>query len=219
MLLQQKNKLNKLIFLKKAGITCLFLFLSIYGFASNPQCYFSNDHVKAYQALLNLNFKETIALVKTPNPTNFQIKSLAYCLDAFINCDKRKYQIGRRLSLKWLDTVSAYSECEEKRFVKALIKIHWAFLASTYDEKVQAALEMRQAYMLLKENFQKYPTHKPTLLYYGLCNSFISDIPENYKWVANAVGLKSSASSSTSMIANSKNCHPLLELEKNALML
>ncbi len=184
-----------------------------------PSCYFTSEQTKAYQLILNLDFKESIRILKGEELYNFQLKSLSYCLEAFINCDKRKYQLGRRLALKWLDTVSNSRECEEKRFVKALIKIHWAFLGSTYNEKVFAALEMRQAYILLKENFQIYPHHKPTLLYYGLFNSFISDIPENYKWIANAVGLRSSQQTGISMVNSSKNCHQFIEMEKNALML
>ena len=206
-------------FLKKAGITCLFLFFYLKGISFSPPCYFSSEQTKAYQLLLQLDFKESIKILKGQDLYNFQLKSLSYCLDAFVNCDKRKYQLGRRLSLKWIDTVSNSLEGEEKRFVKALIKIHWAFLASTYNEKVFAALEMRQAYMLLKENFQMYPHHKPTLLYYGLFNSFISDIPENYKWIANAVGLRSSYQTGISMVNSSKNCDLLIEMEKNALML
>ncbi|MBC7389238.1 MAG: tetratricopeptide repeat protein [Opitutaceae bacterium] len=206
-------------FLKKAGFTCLFLFVYFYGISFSPPCYFSSEQKKAYNLILKLNFKVPVKFLNGQDINNFQLKSLSYCLDAFVNCDKRKYQLGRRLSLKWIDTVSNSKEGEEKRFVKALIKIHWAFIASTYNEKVFAALEMRQAYMLLKENFQMYPHHKPTLLYYGLFNSFIADIPETYKWIANAVGLRSSFQTGIYMVNSSRNCDPLLELEKNALML
>lgn len=169
--------------------------------------------------MLNLDFSKAKHPQNQPNALDFQLKSLSTFLDAFLNCDKTKYLHGKSLEIKWLDSLEKTPECPEKLFAKAQIKLHWAFLSYTYDDKIQAALKMRQVFTILDENYTKYPNHKPTQLYFGFMNIYLAEIPDSFQWLASLIGLKGNAELGKKLMEASKSNHPILELERQLLTL
>jgi hypothetical protein len=75
------------------------------------------------------------------------------------------------------------------QFVRAEIKMQWAFVRLKFGHEISAAWSLRQAYKLLAANAEKHPTFIPQLKSLGMMQMLIGSVPEKYMWILNAAGL------------------------------
>jgi tetratricopeptide (TPR) repeat protein len=79
-----------------------------------------------------------------------------------------------------------------KRLLMAEVRLHWAFAKLKFGNEVSACWDIIKAYRLLDENRKKYPAFVPTYKSLGLLHALIGSVPEQYTWVARALGMTGS---------------------------
>ena len=77
-----------------------------------------------------------------------------------------------------------------RQFLKAEIRLHWAFVKLKFGKEMAASWDIIKAYKLLAENAQKFPDFVPTYKSLGLLHVLIGSAPQNYQWVAKLLGLR-----------------------------
>ncbi len=78
----------------------------------------------------------------------------------------------------------------QQRFFQAEIRLHWAFVKLKFGKQYSASWDIIKAYKLLDENARLFPDFQPTYKSLGLLHVLIGSTPQNYKWVADLLGLK-----------------------------
>lgn len=75
-------------------------------------------------------------------------------------------------------------------FSQGLLHFHGALAAIRFDDKWNAALETRKAYLHLKQNQEKHPQFGPNKVYYGVLTSMLGAVPNGYQWILNLFGFR-----------------------------
>lgn len=75
------------------------------------------------------------------------------------------------------------------QFIRAEIKLQWAFVKTKFGDEVAAAWRMRQAYKLLSDNTRRFPEFLPQRKSLGMLQILIGSVPEQYTWVVHTAGL------------------------------
>ncbi len=189
----------------------LFLILFIAStktIAENYVFEFNDNCNSAYQNFMSLNIDEAkIELSKEikSKPNNLISLFLADYEDYIllsINCDKDLYNKNKN---NLNDRIDALNKGDENspwfRFCKAGIYLHWTIINLRFGEEYKAATLIRKSYLLLKENERLFPNFEYNQIYEGLEEAVIGSLPSNYKWIANAFGMKGSVKNGTDKLA------------------
>ena len=94
-------------------------------------------------------------------------------------------QAQRLDQLEALDEKSPY-----QRFLRAEIRLHWAFVKLKFGKETAASWDVIGAYKLLAENQRLYPSFLPTYKSLGVLRVIIGSVPESYAWVPRLLGLR-----------------------------
>jgi tetratricopeptide (TPR) repeat protein len=78
----------------------------------------------------------------------------------------------------------------QQRFFMAEVRLHWAFVKLKFGKEYSASWDIIKAYKLLDENARLFPDFLPTYKSLGLLHVLIGSTPQNYKWVADLLGLR-----------------------------
>lgn len=146
---------------------------------------------------MSLNLKEGNAYIiaeMKDNPYNLMATYIADyedCLLLLFNGDKndltqRKSHLETRLSI--LDKGDKRSPWY--RICKAGLYLHWAFVNIRFGENFKAANNFRKSYSLLKQNRQLYPGFVYNDIFFGLEETIVGTVPDEYKWIASIFGIK-----------------------------
>ena len=95
------------------------------------------------------------------------------------------HQDQRLEALEELPDTSPY-----QRFLKAEIRLHWAFVKMKFGKEASASWDIIKAYKLLDENAKRFPAFVPTYKSLGLLHVLVGSAPQNYQWVAKLLGLR-----------------------------
>jgi hypothetical protein len=68
--------------------------------------------------------------------------------------------------------------------------MHWGMVHMRFGEEVKAAMKLRKAFALLKENEQLFPAFEYNHIFSGLRDAVIGSLPGSYKWLASVFGLQ-----------------------------
>ncbi|HEY6161969.1 MAG TPA: tetratricopeptide repeat protein [Bacteroidia bacterium] len=74
-------------------------------------------------------------------------------------------------------------------YCKAEINLQWAFTEIKFGDYKDAAVDINKAFKQLGSNEKKFPGFIPTKKGLGLLHALIGNIPANYKWAADLVGM------------------------------
>jgi tetratricopeptide (TPR) repeat protein len=77
-----------------------------------------------------------------------------------------------------------------QRFLKAEIRLHWAFVKMKFGKEAGASWDIIKAYKLLDENARLFPDFVSNYKSLGLLHVLIGSAPQNYQWVAKLLGLR-----------------------------
>jgi tetratricopeptide (TPR) repeat protein len=77
-----------------------------------------------------------------------------------------------------------------RQFLKAEIRMHWAFVKLKFGRELSASWDIIKAYKLLDENARRFPDFVPTFKSLGLLHVLVGSAPQNYQWVAKVLGLR-----------------------------
>lgn len=181
---------------------------SKYAYNYNKNCQ------AAYQAYANLDLDEGTKQIKqeiVANPYNLMSTYIADyedCLLLLLNGDKkdleqRKSHQQERLNI--LERGDAKSPWY--RLCRAGVYMHWAFVYMRFEENMKAATAFRKSFLLLKENKRLYPSFEYNDVLYGLEETLIGTVPENYKWITSIFGLKGDVKQGVTRIEKFINTH------------
>lgn len=171
-----------------------FFFSPFLGTAQHYE--FNETLQKAYGHILNLHYQKAQILIDaqlkaTPkHAIALYLKNFNEVLPVFIQEDKQVYtRVAHHEDqvlhiLEKLPTSSPYYY-----FTQAEVKLHWAILKLKFGDHASAALNVRSCYKILETGLQKYPDFVPMVKTMAVLKIVIGSIPENYTWLAGAIGL------------------------------
>ncbi len=160
---------------------------------------FDENCQRTYQAILSLQFTEAhrlIELEKETDPSNLiplYLENYIDFLTLFIGEDRNVYHLFKE---KEPDRISRLEKGRKDSpyydFCLAEVHIQWAFARLKFGDYTSAAFEIRKAHALFSANETKYPSFVVNKIGLGMVHVIVGIIPENYKWVADLMGLDGS---------------------------
>lgn len=188
-------------FFRMRIIFSLLLLLSVgFNVSARQKVFdFNTRCEQAYDAIMQLRLNTGRALLeaeKKEHPDNlapYFLDNYADFFPLFFNEDPAEYSKKRSLRSFRLNKMAEGSpDSPYYLYTQAAIKFQWALIKIKFDEKWDATWEIRKAYMMLKENQQRFPGFVPNNLLLGAMQTVFGTIPEGYKWITNILGLKGS---------------------------
>ncbi len=194
--------------LYKTGVIFFILitpFFCIESWASNK---FQNEEFislqetqKLYDEIFDLEFNYTKTEEnnnKIKTPLHLVVEDFRDMLFILLTEDKKNYEKleqNEELRLKELEKFSQNkykktNHYKEYKWAKAEIKLHWAIIKLSYDEKWSAAFRVRQAYKLLLENEQEFPNFIYQKKSLALLQIVLASVPQKYKWALDLIGME-----------------------------
>ena len=173
-----------------------FLFIP---FLIHAQFIFDDNCNNAYKAILSMRFKDAsdcLDLEKKLQPDNRITAYLENYIDfmtLFIDEDRAKFEKLRgneAVRVKFLEKADKSSPYY--KFCLALVKLQWGFIHLKFGEYITAVNEIRKASQLLEANKTDYPNFVLNYSGLGIIHTITGLIPEQYKWLANLMGLEGS---------------------------
>ena len=151
--------------------------------------------LQAYQDVLNFDFSSPIEVQRLNDSgiPNFDLyvdnlREVTYLLfteneDAFDSL--RRNEKPRLKKLKNVDTHSPYTD-----FLRAEIKIQWAFTKLKFGETWSGVWALRSAYKTIKRNIEAYPDFELNYKSLGLLHVIFGAVPDGYRWTLSLLGLE-----------------------------
>lgn len=158
---------------------------------------FNSNCKTAYTQIISLKFpsaKILIADEKQKHPANLipvLLENYIDFLSLFVSEDEKQFnllQTSQRTRLAELEKGDQNSPYY--LYSQAEINIQWAFVKTKFGNYVSAASDINSAYKLLQKNQAAYPNFIPNKKSLGLLYVLIGSIPDQYKWVADMIGLE-----------------------------
>lgn len=174
------------------GLMILLLSAKSYGhFTMTPAL--QNAHSQLLELRI-FSAQKIIQEEKNKQPDN----SLCYYLESYLMVtkilledDKNLYEKLAKNEDYFLEKIAEDSNKNSPyyAFVRAEIKLQWAFVKTKFGDEISAAWSMRQAYKLLAENTQKFPDFLPQRKSLGMLQILIGSVPQQYTWIVHTAGL------------------------------
>lgn len=192
---EEERLLNKFktIQLKKAGfITCLFLCSTIChaqkGWLTDSPLY------QSYSQALNLQTdksRSTLSEVKTPE--QIYVASLNDALELLLTEDEvkfEKYEDHYDTRLELLEKINP--QTAGSLFATAEVRLQWAFVYLKFGHELDAAWNVRQAYLTVQECKKRFPDFMPIKKTSGLLEIMMGSVPEKYQWIISLLNMEGS---------------------------
>jgi len=151
--------------------------------------------LSAYQEVLNLNFTppESLSLQNDSGIPHFDLyidnlREVTYLLfteDEAAFDSLRKNEKARLRVLKDEEAPTAYTN-----FLRAEIKIQWAFTKLKFGENWNGVWALRSAYKTIRRNIDNYPDFELNYKSLGLLHVIFGAVPDGYRWTLNILGLE-----------------------------
>lgn len=193
-----------------------FILSSIYCSANEYTYTYTPGCSKAYQQYMSLQLAEGTATIMQEirqNPYNLLPTYLADnedCLLLLFNGDKNDYEQRKGHMDARLDLLGRGDENSPwYRFCRAGIYMHWAFIGIRFGDNLKAATYFRRSFLLLKENRKLFPAFEYNDVLWGLEVTAVGAIPDSYKWIAAAFGLKGDVKKGIGLITGFLNKHTI----------
>lgn len=194
---KQLNKLFTIQHIKKAGfLTCLFLW-AIPGVAQQSDWLKDEGSNKPYILALNLQLTEARALLKeVKTPEQIYVVSLAGALELLVTEEEakfEKYENEYEERLELLESINPVTA--ESLFATAELRLQWAFIYLKFGHELDAAWNVRQAYLIVQSCKKKFPSYLPIKKTSGLLEIMLGSVPEKYQWVMSLLNMEGSVDS------------------------
>lgn len=172
---------------------CLFLCLHIIALPLSAQSWsFDEKTQEAYNLALNLQIPEALVLVGEPQTAQENyVVSLAQALDLILTEDPEKYELYYPQYENRLGKRSK-SSLDEDLFLQAEIRLQWAFVHAKFGHEIDAAWNLRQAYLNVQDCKKKFPEFEPIKKTSAVLEILIGAVPDKYNWVLGLMGMEGS---------------------------
>jgi tetratricopeptide (TPR) repeat protein len=211
---KQLNNSFTIEYVKRTGLTiCLFLCSTI-SFAQKDWIA-DETTLKSYTRALNLNVTESRELIKEPKtPQQLYVTSLSEVLELLITEDEVKFE---KYEDAWSDRIDLLEKTEpvtaDALFARAELRLQWAFTYLKFGHEVDAAWNVRQAYLTVQECKKKFPEFTPIKKTSGVLEVMLGSIPEKYQWVISMFGMNGSVETGLKELEQLKNENSALSFE------
>jgi tetratricopeptide (TPR) repeat protein len=211
---KQLNKSFTIQYLKKTGLTiCLFLCVTI-SFAQQDWIE-EETTLKSYTLALSLNVTEARELIKELNtPQQIYVTSLSEVLELLITEDEVKFE---KYEDAWSDRIDLLEKIgpasADALFTLAELRLQWAFTYLKFGHEVDAAWNIRQAYLTVQACKKKFPEFTPIKKTSGVLEVMLGSIPEKYQWVISMFGMSGSVETGLKELEQLKNENSALSFE------
>ncbi len=169
----------------------------------------------AYKLALNLEITEAReASVKAQTPQQLYVSSLSEILELLITEDEVKFE---KYEDAWSDRINKLEEIDpttsDALFVLAELRLQWAFTYLKFGHEVDAAWNVRQAYLLVQKCKEKFPEFEPIKKTSGVLEVMLGSIPEKYQWVISMFSMEGSVEKGLQELESIKNFDSDLSFE------
>ncbi len=217
-----EKQLNRFITIqhqKRAGlISCLFLCLTI---CQAQQKEWLSDKLlyESYSLALNLKIEEArkqLNEIKTPE--QIYVASLTDAFELLVTEDEvrfDKYKDAYETRLDLLEKINPSSA--ETLFAIAELRLQWAFIYLKFGHELDAAWNIRQAYLTVQECKKKHPDFLPIKKTSGLLEIMLCSVPEKYQWVMSLLNMEGSIDSGLKELEQVRSQSASLNLETTLL--
>lgn len=184
----------------------LFIGLLV-GHHSKAHFDFNQNCLKAYKSILCLRLLEAqdcISQEKKQNPNNGIILLLENYYDTYSLLTKESKD-GLDAFERAKDIRLTLLEKQDKKspyylYSKAEINFQYALLASKFKEYLSAMLAFKNAYRLLVENKELYPSFLPNQKSLGVLTALFGALPDNFKWSLRIIGIEGDVGKGITML-------------------
>lgn len=178
---------------------CSALFLLMVSTAASGSHYFEVDSTLHQVYLKNQELKleearQILARQQVADPDNSAVYYLLHFntfVRAFITEEQEALSHYKQVQTKALAHVETLPDSIPfKRFVQADLYFYSALVKAKNNELYSAAGDVNKAYRAIEENHQLFPNFLPNNKTRGILKVYLATIPDNYKWVTRAFGMK-----------------------------
>jgi tetratricopeptide (TPR) repeat protein len=208
------NKSFTIQHIKKTGLTiCLFLCAVV---CSGQKNWIPDEPtLKSYQLALNLETSEARDAFKSAQtPQQIYAASLSEILELLITEDEVKFE---KYEDAWNDRINQLGDIDpttaDALFTLAELRLQWAFTYLKFGHEVDAAWNIRQAYLLVQKCKEKFPNFEPIKKTSGVLEVMLGSIPEKYQWVISMFGMEGSVEKGLLELESIKNAGSDLSFE------
>jgi len=152
---------------------------------------------EAYKEIIQLKLNAGQRLIdqeKIAHPDNLIPLVLENYIDFFtllFNEDPKEYRDKRELFDKRIEQINeGPSTSPFFLFSKSLIYFQWAAVRMKFGYNWDAGWQFRRSFLLIRECRENFPGFTPAGFYLGAMKIAADAIPENYKWLSSALGVK-----------------------------
>ena len=176
--------------------------------SSGQATYQWNDRTQSiYESITHLKMPEAkrwIAADKKTNPNNLiypLLESYADFYQLFLNENVNEYNQYYPVFKKRIEIFEqGPKQNPYYLYCLGLAHLHKSLVAIRFDKNWEAVLDFRKAYLLFKENQEKFPKFSPNNVYLGIMTTVIGTIPKGYQWMANILGMTGKISEGNAMV-------------------
>jgi tetratricopeptide (TPR) repeat protein len=208
------NKSLTIQHIKKTGLTiCLFLCTTI---CIGQKNWINDETIQtSYQFALNLEISESREVFKkAQTPQELYVSSLSEILELLITEDEVKFE---KYEDAWSDRIDQLEDIHpvtaDALFTLAELRLQWAFTYLKFGHEVDAAWNIRQAYLQVQKCKEKFPEFVPVKKTSGVLEVMLGSIPEKYQWVISMFGMEGSVEKGLQELESVKNASLDLSFE------
>lgn len=157
---------------------------------------FNANCIKAQDAIFALKLEQAKSILnnelanKKDNLAPLFLLNYADFLELFIEEDVATYAVLKKNEEERLKKLRQTS-CNSPYYYYTIaeIKLQWAFVKLKFNEYMNGALAIRDAYRLLEKNKKLYPDFELNGKSMGLIEALVGTVPEQYQWMTKLIGL------------------------------
>jgi hypothetical protein len=158
---------------------------------------------KLYKEIFDLEFNYDNSQIekiekedsKIKTPLHLVVEDFRDMLFILLTEDKKNYEKledNEEIRIEKLEKFSSKksNHYKEYKWAKAEIKLHWAIVKLSFDEKWASVWRVRQAYKLLLENEKEFPDFVQQKKSLALLQIVLASVPQNYQWALDLIGME-----------------------------
>lgn len=170
--------------------------------------------LESYQRALNLELNTPERFKDALSPRQIYVLSLSEILEILITEDEVKFETYED---NWNDRIELLEDVKpvtaDALFALAELRLQWAFTYLKFGHEVDAAWNIRQAYIHVQKCKEKFPEFAPIKKTSGLLDVMLGSIPEKYQWVISMFGMEGSVERGLQELESMQNANTDLSFE------
>lgn len=174
---------------------------------------------QSYSLALNLQTeKSRTALSDVKTPEQIYVVSLTDALELLLTEDEikfEKYEDNYETSLELLEKVNP--QTAGSLFATAELRLQWAFVYLKFGHELDAAWNVRQAYLTVQECKKRFPDFVPIKKTSGLLEIMMGSVPEKYQWIISLLNMEGSVETGLKELEEVRDQCESLKLETTLL--